>query len=120
MAARIFSRVNLVSKRFFAATASPGASLAEKELAEAKHAESTMKTWKLISYFVAVPGIIICTYNTYLKEKEHHEHPRAEFKPYSHLRIRSKLFPWGDGNHSLFHNPHVNPLPDGYEDEMEH
>lgn len=39
MAARIFSRVNLVSKRFFAATASPEASLAEKELAEAKHAE---------------------------------------------------------------------------------
>ena len=50
-----------------------------------------MKTWKLISYFVAIPGILICTYNTYLKEKEHHEHPRAEFVPYSHLRIRSKV-----------------------------
>ena len=52
---------------------------------------ATMKTWKLISYFVAIPGILICTYNTYLKEKEHHEHPRAEFVPYSHLRIRSKV-----------------------------
>ena len=38
MAARILSRVNLVSKRFFAAAASPGASVAERELAEAKHA----------------------------------------------------------------------------------
>nr|CAI5865651.1 unnamed protein product [Callosobruchus analis] len=33
------------------------------------------------------------------------------------MRMRSKRFPWGDGQKSLFHNPKVNALPDGYEDE---
>ena len=52
---------------------------------------ATMKTWKLISYFVAIPGCLLCAYNAVLKEKEHHTHPRPEFVPYSHLRLRKKV-----------------------------
>ncbi|KAL9981082.1 hypothetical protein ACROYT_G009741 [Oculina patagonica] len=117
MAARILSRLNLVSRRFFSNGASAESPLVQKELAEQKHAASTMKTWKMISFFVAIPGCLICAYNAILKEKEHHSHPRAEFVPYTHLRLRKKAFPWGDGNHSLFHNPHANALPEGYEDD---
>ncbi|XP_074642702.1 cytochrome c oxidase subunit 6A, mitochondrial-like isoform X2 [Tubulanus polymorphus] len=75
------------------------------------------KRWKMLSLLVAIPGVVLCWINSYQKEKEHHEHHvRPEFVAYSHLRLRSKAFPWGDGNHTLFHNKAVNALPEGYED----
>ncbi|KAJ4439211.1 cytochrome c oxidase subunit 6A, mitochondrial [Periplaneta americana] len=72
------------------------------------------KLWKNLSLFVALPGVGVCMVNAYLKHQEEHHDP-PEFVPYEHLRVRNKRFPWGDGNHSLFHNSHTNPLPDGYE-----
>ncbi|CAI5651032.1 cytochrome c oxidase subunit 6A, mitochondrial [Oreochromis aureus] len=82
--------------------------------AAAGHGEQSGKTWKILTFVVALPGVGVCMLNTFLKE-QHHSHEQPEFVPYTHLRIRSKRFPWGDGNKSLFHNPHVNALPDGYE-----
>uniref|UniRef100_A0AAY4CW66 Cytochrome c oxidase subunit n=1 Tax=Denticeps clupeoides TaxID=299321 RepID=A0AAY4CW66_9TELE len=72
------------------------------------------KTWKILSFVVALPGVAVCMLNVFLKQ-QHHSHEQPEFVPYSHLRIRSKRFPWGDGNKSFFHNSHLNALPDGYE-----
>lgn len=82
---------------------------------EAGH-EPNPDLWRRIFYFGCCPAIVLAMINTYLEEKEHWEHyKRPEFKPYEYLRIRTKKYPWGDGNHGLFHNPLVNPLPDGWE-----
>ncbi|XP_034025336.1 cytochrome c oxidase subunit 6A, mitochondrial-like [Thalassophryne amazonica] len=84
----------------------------------AGHGENSARTWKILTFVLALPGVAVCMLNAFLKEKDHgHEQP--EFVPYTHLRMRSKRFPWGDGTKSLFHNAHTNPLPDGYEGHEE-
>ena len=94
---------------------------AEHFYAEEEHAAKTTITWRNISLFIAIPAVLLVGVNAFKKEQEHHrhreEHGKPEFIEYSHLRIRSKPFPWGDGNHTLFHNPETNPLPDGYEED---
>ncbi|XP_012061157.1 PREDICTED: cytochrome c oxidase subunit 6A1, mitochondrial-like [Atta cephalotes] len=72
--------------------------------------------WKRLSYFVGFPAIGLAMVNCYLSHQAHHDDERPEFVAYEHLRIRTKKYPWGDGNHSLFHNSKMNPLPEGYEE----
>jgi len=76
-----------------------------------------MKFWKRISIFIGAPAILLAGVNAYLGEMEQKSKPRPPFVAYEHLRIRNKPFPWGDGNKTLFHNPKVNALPEGYEDD---
>ena len=78
--------------------------------------EGSARVWKALTYFVALPRVGVSMLNVFLKSR-HGEEERPEIVAYPHLHMRSKPFPWGDGNHTLFHNPHVNPLPTGYEDE---
>ncbi|CAK1551210.1 unnamed protein product [Leptosia nina] len=74
------------------------------------------KFWRGISFFVGFPAVGLGMLNVYLAHQEEH-HERPPFVAYEYMRIRTKRFPWGDGQKSLFHNPHVNALPSGYEDE---
>ncbi|XP_019873039.2 cytochrome c oxidase subunit 6A, mitochondrial-like [Aethina tumida] len=79
------------------------------------HKTGGYKIYKGLTFFVMFPLIAAAAAYTYLNKTKCPEE-RPEFVPYSYLRIRSKRFPWGDGNHSLFHNCEINALPDGYEE----
>ncbi|EPQ14995.1 Cytochrome c oxidase subunit 6A1, mitochondrial [Myotis brandtii] len=76
--------------------------------------EGSARLWKALAYFVAPPGAGVSMLNVLLKS---HHGEREEFIACPRLRIRTKPFPWGDGHRTLFHNPHLTPLPPGYEDE---
>merc|ERR1712226_387270 len=75
--------------------------------------------WRNLFFFIGVPALIASHFTAFVFV-DPEEHKRPEFVPYEYMRIRTKKFPWGDGNHGLFHNPHTNALPDGYETEEEH
>ncbi|XP_057575180.1 cytochrome c oxidase subunit 6A1, mitochondrial-like [Hippopotamus amphibius kiboko] len=71
---------------------------------------------KALTYAMVLPRVEVRMLNIFLKS-HHREKERPEVITYPHLRIRSKPFCCGYGNHILFHNPHVNLLPTGYEDQ---
>lgn len=52
---------------------------------------STARTWKILSFVLALPAVAVCMANAYMKMQEHSHHERPEFVPYPHLRIRTKV-----------------------------
>lgn len=76
--------------------------------------EGGYKLWRNLTFFVAFPAICLCGLNCYMNHEHHTERP--PWIKYEYLAIRHKRYPWGAGDKSLFHNPHKNALPDGYED----
>ncbi|KAF7989122.1 hypothetical protein HCN44_007432 [Aphidius gifuensis] len=77
---------------------------------------SKLRFWHNLTFFIALPSVIIMTIITMYNVKEENKKPRPEYRPMEYMYIRTKRFPWGDGNHTLFHNPERNPIPpNGYE-----
>lgn len=71
------------------------------------HGKNTHKKYRNITFFVLFPLIIIQTLHT----MEHKPQQKGPCRNYEYMRLRTKRFPWGDGNKSLFHNDNVNHLP---------
>lgn len=70
--------------------------------------------WKRVTFLVATPIVALCMINAYSSVDANKE-PQQPFVQYEYMRRRNKRFPWGNGERSLFHNSHVNALPEGYE-----
>lgn len=84
-----------------------------------RHTHTPSEHWQKVVWWFALPvtiGVMVRALYKEYEESQHIEHHRPEFVPVEYLRIRRTPFPWGDGNHSLFHNPKRNPLPTGYEE----
>ncbi|KAI4455963.1 cytochrome c oxidase polypeptide via [Holotrichia oblita] len=76
--------------------------------------KETLGSYKRFKY-ISLVNMLIIGGLTYSNFNKHHIYDQEPFVKWEYLRIRTKRFPWGDGDKSLFHNPHTNPLPDGYE-----
>ncbi|XP_067204932.1 cytochrome c oxidase subunit 6A1, mitochondrial-like [Linepithema humile] len=74
--------------------------------------------FRRLSLFVVLPVISLISLITYVRQQEKAKKPRQPYLDLPYMCRRTKPFPWGDGNHSLFHNPVKNPVrPYGYEVE---
>ncbi|KAI9669139.1 MAG: Cytochrome c oxidase subunit 6A, mitochondrial [Alyxoria varia] len=83
-----------------------------ERLAVKKHAAATAAH----SHSVVLPALIMGGANTWVQWVEHWEHqshepPVHERPQYSYMNIRTKAFPWGDGDKSLFWNDNYNYKP---------
>ncbi|MCJ1486544.1 Cytochrome c oxidase subunit 6A, mitochondrial [Schaereria dolodes] len=77
------------------------------------HAAATSDTWRKLSIYVTIPCLIIASVNAHNLWSEHWEHwahepPLDERPEYPYQNIRTKNYPWGNGDETLFWNSEVN------------
>ncbi|VDN50384.1 unnamed protein product, partial [Dracunculus medinensis] len=74
--------------------------------------------WKKVFFFCAIPSMLLTAYGAKkIHDKEGH-FDQSKYVEYPYLNVRNKPFPWGDGNHSLFHNKKTQFTPGiGFEEK---
>ncbi|KAJ2946461.1 hypothetical protein O0L34_g12504 [Tuta absoluta] len=78
------------------------------------HGKDTFKRYKYMFLFFMLPLIIL----QFLRSCGEEQHAKPVCRNYEYMRRRTKRFPWGDGDKSLFHNDHVNSLSSECSDEV--
>lgn len=85
-----------------------------------RDSDTTKSTWKKIFFWASLPCLAITMYAAYKDHVNHKAHERPDYVPYPFLNVRNKPFPWGDGNHSFFHNATEQYVPGvGFEKDRE-
>ncbi|KAL2054103.1 hypothetical protein ABVK25_005642 [Lepraria finkii] len=84
-----------------------------ERLAVKQHAKQSTELWRRLCIYVVIPALILGSLNAKNLWDEHWEHwehmpPLEERVEYPYQNIRSKAYPWGDGDKTLFWNPKVN------------
>jgi len=93
-----------------------GSEMIRHEAHEYHHGKHTAAIWEKSAIFVGTAIFVIGSIHTYFLEKEHYSHPRQEFVPWPHTRLRiCGGWPW-KGDATLFHDPRFNALKEGYEE----
>ncbi|KAL7663613.1 Cytochrome c oxidase subunit [[Candida] zeylanoides] len=80
------------------------------------HSEGVTNMWKKVTYFVAIPAILLTAIPVGITEMHHAEHRKHQAElsddewptQYDYMNIRSKKFFWGDGDKTLFWNDACN------------
>ncbi|CAF9909366.1 MAG: Cytochrome c oxidase subunit 6A, mitochondrial [Heterodermia speciosa] len=77
------------------------------------HAAESSDLWRKLMIYVTLPCLLLAALNAKNLWDEHWEHekhrpPLEERVQYSYQNIRTKAFPWGDGDKTLFWNDKVN------------
>ncbi|KAH8589564.1 cytochrome c oxidase subunit VIa [Bisporella sp. PMI_857] len=78
-----------------------------------EHAAATSDLWRKLSFYVAIPALIISGVNAKILYDAHWVHwdhmaPLEERPEYPYQNIRTKNYFWGDGDKTLFWNEYVN------------